>query len=212
MRTVEPADASTAPGRAAVWRNLTLGALAAWVTTVSILGTIGLFSAIPLPAVAALVALGIGAPLALYFADTGFRAYMRTVPIERLTVFHIWRIPAALAFFHHGSQGLLPDAFVRNAAWGDLIAGLLVPVVLLMPKGRSKFLGFHLFGMADFVLAVGTGLYFSIVDDPEMATIAVMPLVVIPLFGVCVSGVSHVIAIDRLLAERRVAGGRAVQS
>ncbi len=36
---------------------------------------------------------------------------MRMLPIQKLTTFHLWRVPAALVFFHYGAQALLPDAF-----------------------------------------------------------------------------------------------------
>jgi uncharacterized membrane protein len=196
-------DARPSTAMHAIWRRRTLTTLAAWAVAAAVGGSLDLFAAIPLPLIAGFVALGIAGPLALYFGNRGFRAFMHALPIEALTTFHVWRVPAALLFFWYGSQGLLPETFVRHAAWGDLVAGLLVPIVLIPPKSRSKFLGFHLFGLADFVLAVGTGLVFSLRSDPVMATIATMPLVMIPLFGVCVSGVSHVIAMDRLLAERR---------
>jgi hypothetical protein len=186
------------------WAWGILIALAAWASAVAALGAAGLFAKLPLPLLAALVAVGTVAPIIAYYRHTRFQAFMRGVPIEHLTLFHVWRVPAALVFFFYGAQGLLPETFVRNAAWGDLIAGLLVPVVLLLPRGHAKFLGFHLFGLADFIVAVGTGLTFSLLELPLMSTIATFPIVLIPLFGVCVSGASHVIAIDRLLAERRV--------
>lgn len=186
------------------WSRLTLGVLACWAAAVATLGATGVLSVLPLPLIAALVALGTVGPIAFYYAHPEFRAFLRNLPIDYLTVFHLWRVPAALAFFYYGAQGRLPEAFVRNAAWGDLAAGLLVPVVLLLPRGSAKYLAFHVFGLADFVLAVGTGLTFSLLNDPVMGTIATFPLVLIPLFGVCVSGASHVIAIDRLLRERRL--------
>lgn len=189
------------------WARAILLVLAAWFGAVAALGSAGVFASFPLPLLAALVALGTAAPVLLYYRQPRFHSFMRDLPIEYLTVFHFWRVPAALAFFYYGALGLLPETFVRNAAWGDLVAGLLVPVLFLLPRGRSKFLGFHLFGMADFVLAVGTGLAFSLLDVPLMGTIATFPIVLIPLFGVCVSGASHIIAIDRLLAERRAGGG-----
>jgi hypothetical protein len=88
-----------------------------------------------------------------------------------LTLFNVWRIPAALAFFWYGAQGLPPPLFVRNAAWSDLIAGAAaIPVVLwLMPRPtwrRTSLLAFHLFSFADFVVAVGTGFIFSLLGDP----------------------------------------------
>lgn len=78
----------------------------------------------------------------------------------------------------------------------------MIPALALPVLGRARFLAFHLFGLADFVLAVGTGLAFSLADDRQMATIATFPLVMIPLFGVGVSGASHIIALDLLRRGR----------
>ena len=41
--------------------------------------------------------------------------------LRALTVFHVWRIAAALLFFWYGARHLLPETFVRDAAWGDKI-------------------------------------------------------------------------------------------
>ncbi|MEO0637064.1 MAG: hypothetical protein AAFY73_10485 [Pseudomonadota bacterium] len=52
--------------------------------------------------------------------------------------------------------------------------------------------------MADFLLAVGTGLIFSLLADPRMETIALFPLALIPLFGVTLSGATHIAAFHML--------------
>jgi hypothetical protein len=129
---------------------------------------------------------------------------MRGVPIEHLTLFHVWRVPAALMFFFYGAQGLLPETFVRNAAWGDLIAGLLVPVVLLLPRGPRKVPWLSPVWPSRLHRGRRHRAHLLPTELPLMSTIATFPIVLIPLSGVCVSGASHVIAIDRLLAERRV--------
>jgi hypothetical protein len=92
----------------------------------------------------------------------------------------------------------LPDLFVRNAAWGDLIAGTLALALAFLPASRSGYWTFHLFGFADFVLAVGTGLMFTLADDPRMAPIITLPVALIPLFGVGISGATHLMAFDLL--------------
>lgn len=37
-----------------------------------------------------------------------------------------------------------------------------------------------------------------------VATVATVPIVLVPLFGLCVSGASHVTALDRLLRTRSI--------
>jgi len=184
--------------------------LAAWALVVSLASSTGLFHRIPLPWIALLVASGIAAPFVAYLRIPSLQRFLRSRDINYLTVFHLWRIPAALAFFHYGSRDALPETFVRHAAWGDLLAGLLVaPVVLTPRRGLRKYVAFHVFGFADFVLAVGTGLYFSLIADPAMATIAAFPLALIPLFGVGVSGASHLIAFDVMRVRRARANAEA---
>jgi hypothetical protein len=173
-----------------------------WGLGVGIGSYFGLFSSFPLPWFAMLVAIGIVAPLGFYYGNSTFRAYIQGLHLNYLTLFHLWRIPAALTFFYYGSQHLLPTAFVRDAAWGDLITGLLALSILVLPKHQWKYGGFHLFGMADFIIAVGTGLTFSLLRVPMMHTITTFPVALIPLFGVGISGASHIMALD-ILARRK---------
>ncbi|MGD1700115.1 hypothetical protein [Dapis sp. BLCC M229] len=92
----------------------------------------------------------------------------------------MWRILAGFAFLHYGSQGLLPEQFVLNAGYGDLVVGFLVPLILLLPEHNNKYIAFHIFSLLDFVLAVGTGLIFTLLQIPLMENIATYPIVLIP--------------------------------
>lgn len=175
--------------------------LVIWGVGAAIGSYFGLFSSLPLNGFAALVVIGIILPVAIYYVSPGFRNYIQELPLNYLTVFHLWRIPAALVFFYYGSRQLLPSTFVRNAGWGDLAAGSLVFLVVVLPKSNWKYWGFHLFGLADFLIAVGTGLTFSLLQVPEMETIATFPIAMIPLFGVGVSGASHIMALDILARQ-----------
>ena len=170
-----------------------------WGLGVGLSGYFGLFSLFPLPLFALFVAIGIITPVAIYYGNSTFRTYIQGLHLDYLTLFHLWRIPAALTFFYYGSQHLLPATFVRNAAWGDLMAGLLVLLVLTLPKSHWKYWVFHLFGMTDFVITVATGLTFSLLQVPIMQTITTYPIVLIPLFGVGISGASHIMALDILV-------------
>jgi hypothetical protein len=84
-------------------------------------------------------------------SDQDYRPYNHLLPqfkipslypaitFELFDVFHLWRVPVAVVFFHYGSQHLLPETFVRNAAWGDLLAGLFVVPLLLLPNYYWKY-------------------------------------------------------------------------
>ena len=58
------------------------------------------------------------------------------------------------------------------------------------------------FGFADFVVAVGTGLTYTLLLDPRMNLIAELPMALIPLFGVGLSGASHIVAFDMMRHRR----------
>jgi hypothetical protein len=148
--------------------------------------------------IAPLIALGIIIPVAVYAISDGFRAYIAAVGLRPITAFHIWRIAAALVFFWYGEHNRLPEAFVRNAGWGDLIAGVLALFVVMLPENRSRYFIFHIVGFADFVVAVGTGLTLFLLNDSRMAAIQTLPMALIPLHGVGISGTSHIMAFDLL--------------
>ena len=177
--------------------------LVLWSAAVVWASSTGLLLTFPLPFFAAIVALLLVTATGAYLCIPRLAAGVEQFGLRRLTALHVWRIPAALAFYYYGSQGLLPPAFVVLAGTGDLIAGMLaLYVVLAKPKSKRAYTVFHIVGMTDFVIAVGTGLTFSLISDPRMVTIAMFPLALIPLFGVTISGATHVAAFDMLRRGR----------
>ena len=50
--------------------------------------------------------------------------------LHRLTLMHIWRIPAAMLFFWYGMRGELPPLFWIIAGVGDLFAGIYASTLL----------------------------------------------------------------------------------
>jgi hypothetical protein len=172
--------------------------LAIWGLAVVIAAQTGVYRAIDPLVLAPVIALGLVAPVIVYAMSKGFRAYIEAIGLRPLTVFHIWRVGAALLFFWYGARDLLPSIFVLIAGWGDFIAGLLALGVTLMPENRTRYLVFEIFGFADFVAAVGTGLTLFLLHDPRMAAIQTLPLALIPFYGVGISGASHIMAFDLL--------------
>jgi hypothetical protein len=175
-----------------------LGVVALWAATVVIGAESGFFASLYQPLIAAIVAATIIMPTVLYFRSQRLRAYAEQVGHRPIVLFHTWRIPAALLFFYFGLQGQLPPAFWILAGTGDLIAGSYAAYLMFRPESTRRYLSFHVFGFLDFVVAVGTGLTFTLLQDPRMAPIAVLPLALIPLFGVGLSGATHLIAFDML--------------
>src|SRR5271167_212366 len=75
-------------------------------------------------------------------AQTGsrFRSWIEAIGLRRLTAFHVSRTPAALLFFWYGAHNWLPEAFVRDAGWGDVGAGIFALIVTLLPESRGRYL------------------------------------------------------------------------
>lgn len=183
-----------------------IGTLVVWGTAVAIFGFGDWFEKLPTLLLPVPLVLGIALPVAVYGLSPDFRAYIRSINIRFLTLFNVWRIPAGVAFLWYGGRGLLPEWFSLNAGWGDIAAGLLAPIVVFgwgarRSGERQSYLGFHLFSLLDFVVAVGTGLLFTVLQDPRIDTLKAFPLVVIPLFGVPVTGALSLMTIHRLLAK-----------
>lgn len=183
-------------------RSLTraLGLVAVvWAVAVAVAASTGALAQIWMPAIAGLVATGIAAPTLWYFAVPAARSWADQVGLRAITAFHVWRVPAALLFFWYGMNGELPTLFWVLAGTGDFIAGLWALAVTARPgASAAAYRRMHIFGFVDFVVAVGTGLTFTLLLDPRMAPITALPLALVPLFGVGLSGASHLIAFDML--------------
>jgi len=174
-----------------------------WGAAVALLAARGFFAGLYLPYVAVIVVAGIVLPALAYLCSRRLQRYFAVIGLYPLTILHVWRIPAALVFFAYGVAGQLPMLFWALAGVGDFIAGLYAARLLFGPKDDRFYWRFHLFGFADFVVAVGAGLTFTLLGDPRMAAIAMLPLALIPLFGVGISGASHLIAFHQLARRSR---------
>ncbi len=181
---------------------------AVWLLTVVAASQTGVLDALGrtfMPGYALLVALGIILPTLAYFTLPRVRVAVERIGLHGLTLMHAWRIPAALLFFHYGLQAELPGPFWVLAGVGDLLAGAYALTVFGRPRSDAHYRRIHRFGFADFVIAVGTGLAFTLIGDPRMALLTTLPMALIPLFGVGLSGASHIVALH-MLGQRTRAG------
>ena len=180
--------------------------LVLWAATIVGAAQSGALAQLYPPLIAAVVAATVVIPSVWYFSSRALQAYMDRIGHRRIVLFHTWRIPAALLFFWYGLQGQLPPLFWILAGTGDLIAGSYALWLSFKPETAARYRSFHIFGFTDFVVAVGTGLTYTLLLDPRMAPIATLPLALVPLFGVGISGATHLIAFDMLRRGTGLAG------
>lgn len=180
--------------------RIILSVLVLWLFVVVLASYFGLARVVHPVLRASIVVSGIGVTMLLYFSFPLLRRTLDLIPDATIVALHGWRFLAGFAFLSAGRQGLLPELFVRNAGCGDIVVGMLVPFVLMLPEAGIKYIAFHVIGLADCLLAVGTGLYFTaLLRDPLMNNFFGFPFTIIPWFGVGLSGASHLIVLNRLV-------------
>ena len=180
-------------------RRFWLTATALWGIAVATLAILGVYTGLPGPVFGYLVGAQLMGLLALHALSPSLRATVASFELRALTAFHIWRIPAGLAFLWAAETGYLPETFAARAGWGDLSVGVAAMIVLALPERRWLYAAFHAYGMADFVLAVGTGLAFTFAGVTSMSNIAAFPFALIPQFGVVLTGVLSILTLDHTL-------------
>lgn len=177
-------------------------AFAAYATVAVALAGAGFFASIDAN-VFALVVVAATVSLTLsYYLIPSVRTFARAVGPYGLASFHVWRIPAAITFLYYGWNGLLPMTFVNLAGWGDMLAGVLAVVVFLLPRHALTITWFHIIGLADFFIAVGTGVTLNALDPTIMSNLLLLPVAIIPLVGVPLSGATHIAALSMLLGDK----------
>lgn len=192
---IDPAAPRADATRGTWLLTLTFGGYA---LAIMIFTALGGYEAIHPAWVGATVALVTALLTLSYFVFPSIHALAQRLGPYGLAWMHVWRIPAGLAFWAWALDGDLPMTFAVLAGTGDVLAGLFAMALLVLPRRRSVILGFHLFGLMDFVVAVSTGLWFNVTGHPLMGAIEVLPLALIPLVGVPLSGATHVAALDIL--------------
>lgn len=160
-------------------------------------GYFQLYAHVPMPLFGVSVILIQVSLIAAYFFIPSFRSFSDSIPLTTIALFHAWRIFAGWIFFAYAN--VLPDLFIRDAAYGDIVSGFLGLGAVIAGRTKISFWIFNIIGMADFIIAVGTGLTLTILGEPAMQPIAALPLIMIPFFGVPLSGYTHFISIVRLV-------------
>jgi len=178
-------------------------ALSLWAASAFVAASTGAIAKVPRLFLGPLLLAETIIPILVYYLSESFRAYISSIDLKHLTIFHLWRLLAGFTFVSYGIHHLLPETFVHNAGFGDILVGLLIPVILILPNGIRKYIVFHIIGLLDFILALGTGITLTLARAPLIENLTTYPIILIPLLGVPVSGALHVMTIDVALRKLR---------
>jgi len=156
----------------------------------------------------------LGAALGLLAFSPTWRRVVDAIPAESLISVQIYRLIGAIFILLY-TIGSLPRHFALPAGLGDVVVGLLAPLVALAVRNqirgaRPLALGWNLFGFADLLVAVGLGTGYLVVvlqsglhAPPGVPAMTFFPLVLIPTFAVPLGFILHIYSIRRTLGDRR---------
>ncbi len=193
--------------------------MAAWLLLVVSFGAAGAFvgppGRPPLP-----IAIGIAAPLGLFFAglrlSQSFREFVLSLDLRLIAGMQAWRW-AGLGFLSLYAYKVLPAVFALPAGLGDMAIGLTAPWIILalvrQPDfaAHRAFIRWNILGIVDLVIAVSIGAmsaFFTTGAPGEISTapMTTLPLLLIPAFLVPLFLMLHAAA---LLQSRQLIRNRA---
>ncbi|GAB2544197.1 hypothetical protein [Rhodanobacter koreensis] len=215
--TVLPRPAESQPAGGGIRPGIIL-VLAVWFALIVSLGTSGAFVGRPgHPPVA--IAIGVGAPLLLFFAwlrfSSSFRDFVLSLDLRLIAGMQAWRW-AGLGFLSLYAHNVLPAMFALPAGLGDMAVGFAAPWMILSLVHRPDFAAspafvrWNVLGMLDLVVAITLGTLSATLStgapgEITTAPMATLPLLVIPAFLVPLFLMLHVAA---LMQSRRIVRSR----
>jgi hypothetical protein len=205
-----PSAASPSSAARPVPLNAAYALLAAWFLAVLWFSLAGGFrvpeGAPPLPTMVAVLA-PIALFLAAYAGIASVREFVLALDLRILVLLHAWRT-VGLGFVFLYFHGQLPGLFALPAGLGDAIAAVTAVALGIAlyrgPVARRWVAAWNGFGLADFIVAVGTGVAAS---QPALAALtggvttqpmSLFPLALIPGYFVPLYVITHIIVMLQL--------------
>jgi len=192
----------------ATYGKLTAGLIAVWFTFSLSASALHLFrtdpSRPPLPLLLAVVI-----PIFLFFlwyrSSRSFREFVLSLSPRALTIVQAWRIEG-FVFLVLYTYGILPGVFALPAGLGDIAIGataLIVGMKLANPRYRNSFILWQWLGIADLAAAISLGGMARFIGPQGLTNLngittapnLVLPLSLIPTFGVPLFLILHIICI-----------------
>jgi hypothetical protein len=194
-------------------RFVTLSVVSVWFVLALLLSVRGVFAAppgsYPWPLLVAILG-----PVALFLADRRwlggalFRG-IQALDRQALVALQVWRV-GGLFFLVEWARGHLPAGFALPAGIGDILVGVTAPLVvarLARHQGDRAFAWWNGLGLADLVIAVGTGVLHGsgplglLTGAVPSDMVARYPMSLVPTFLVPLAVILH---IEGALRARRV--------
>jgi hypothetical protein len=184
--------------------------LIAWFFSALALSWLGFYQGGPsrAPTVPFGLLIPIAAGVVLFWRWPVLRRLIESVPQSWIASVQVYRALGVI-FLILLAGGWLPSAFARPAGAGDVLVGLLAPVVGIAfargSRGSADWLrAWNFFGLADLVVAVTTGFLTSpsplqmLALDRPNELITSFPLAMIPVFLVPLSVLLHFASLQKL--------------
>ena len=197
------------PDRGATLRTASL-ILIGWFLVAIALGGLGVYQASSdrLPTIQYGILLPILIGGALLWRSSTLGRIIDAVPLPWLVGVQLYRA-LGLMFLILYANNKLPALFAWPAGIGDILVGVLAPLVALIyarapREGASLVLGWNVLGILDLVVAVSTGFitapspFLPHINPPTSELMSVLPLVVIPTFAVPISILLHIATLMKL--------------
>jgi len=181
-----------------------------WLCAVAFVGLGRVYDSAPPQAIGVTIAGGTLLLLALSRFNTNFRNILDSMTTERLICLHSIRAPIGAAFLVMANEGLLPELFANRAGYGDMltaISGVFAVVFCSAMKNQklktTVYIVWNTIGLADLLIAVGTGIYLAMKIPDSMIWIARLPLLLVTTFVLPILFASHIIMLRRLVLPNR---------
>ena len=129
-------------------------------------------------------------------------AILQNIRLDHLILLSFYRNAGAIFLYLYYVEAALSAGFALNAGWGDVLTGMLAPMVAYLVWKRSKFvvpaiLIWSLIGIGDLILAPVSAILYgakSLTDFP----LNLIPLLLGPPFGISL----HLITLRALWLKR----------
>jgi hypothetical protein len=188
-----------------VTRRVLLGLLV-WLAVAFVVGATGVLAAIgpPFPQVV-LGALTLAVLAACRWVPA-LRAWVLSVDLRALVLFHVTRF-VGLYFLVLYGRGELPWDFAVPGGWGDILVAITALLVAAAapgggPAGWWAYLAWNVLGLTDILLVVTTAARLALTMPGSMRALTVLPLNLLLTFVVPIIIVTHVIIFARLRPGR----------
>jgi hypothetical protein len=203
--------------RVAVWSAA--GLLAAWFFATLLATVLGSYRGVPsgTPTIQYGLLIPIVVGVVLFWKWPALKRVVRLVPQEWMVGIQAYRA-LGLIFLLLYAGGYLPGAFALPAGIGDVIVGLSAPIAGIAfargSRGSAAMVrAWNLFGIADLMVAVGTGFltapsrFQMLAFDRPNELISAFPLALIPVFLVPLSVLLHLASLAKLRRTETGPGG-----